>query len=140
MESKFKLRNGNNDQTPIATARAYAEESAKPPVAAVLTKHALPPAFFTALQAKAAAFAQSISEAETAHGERVGTNAAFNEPARRGKKLVNKLSPVVKRKYCDNPQKLAEWLVASHVERAPKKAEVEKPPDTDKQSSEIKET
>ncbi len=122
MENKFRLPRGNNDQNLIATGSAFADEAAEPQTAAILTNQGIPPAFFTALRDKAAAFEQTINTAESAQGERVGTNAAFNEPARRAKKLVDKLDPAVKRKYRDNPQKLAEWLVASHVERAPKRA------------------
>lgn len=119
MENKFKLQPGNNDQTLAATGTAFADEAADPTVAAILTNQGIKRDFFTALRAKVAAFEAAVSEAESSHGERVGTNAAFVEPARRGKKLVNKLAPAVKRRYRADPPKLAEWLVASHVEKPP---------------------
>ena len=133
MENKFRIQRGNNDQQLAATANSFADEAAaNPQVAALLTTRNLTPAFFTALRAKAAAFAQAINTAESTRGERVGTNAAFDQPARRAKKLVNQLAPTVKHRYRDNPQKLAEWLTASHVERPPKRSDDEEipPPET----------
>lgn len=127
MENKFKIPPGSNDQTIAATGTAFADEADDPAVAAILSKQGVKKEFFTALRAKVAVFEQTIDEAGSSQGERVGTNAAFVEPARRGKKLVNKLAPAVKRRYRDDPQKLAEWLVASHIEKPPKSGEKEEP-------------
>lgn len=127
MENKFRIPRGNNDQNLIATARSHADEAEEPAVAALLTAHGVKPAFIAALRAKADVFEQTISSSESKQGARVGTNAAFEKPTRNGKKLVDKLNPAVKRVYQDNPQKLAEWLVASHVEKPPKRDKKEEP-------------
>ena len=128
MQSKFRLSRGNNDQNLIAAAHSFANDADDPPTQALLTARGLPTEFFTALRAKADAFSQAIANAESKHGERVGTNAAFAERVRRGRRQVDKLAPTVKHFYRGNTQKLAEWLVASHVERAPKRAKKDPPP------------
>lgn len=117
MENKFRRVRSANDQTLIAAANSFADEAVKPDVAPIFASRGIAAEFFTALREKGAALAQAIDTAESTRGERVGTNAAFDEPARRAKRAVDKLSPIVKHNYRGNPQKLAEWTVASHVER-----------------------
>lgn len=55
-----------------------------------------------------------------------GMNAAF----RKAMALSSKRDKRVRMKYRDNPAKLAAWTVASHLERAPKKAADPTPPPT----------
>ena len=117
-ENEFRIPPGNSDQTLIAAGKSFAAEAVGRKE--IFLAHGVAADFITQIEDKTAAFEQTITMADTAHGERVGTNAAFVEPARRAKKLVDKLAPVVKYKYRNNPQKLAAWLVASHVERPAK--------------------
>ncbi len=46
----------------------------------------------------------------------------------RGIEIVRKLTSLMKVKYANNPGKLAEWMAASHVERAPRRAKAAPPP------------
>lgn len=117
-QNRFRLPQGNSDQNLIAAGKAFAADAAGSKK--LFTDHGMPADFITDLEDKIAAFEQAIIAENSARGERVGTNAAFTEPTRKAKRLVDKLAPAVKRRYRANPKKLAEWLVASHIERAPK--------------------
>lgn len=117
-ENMFRVPAGNNDQNLIASGKAFA--AALPAHKQIFIDHGLPDDVIAQLQSRTDAFEQAVLSAGAARGERVGTNAAFDEPARQAKRLVDKLSPTVKRKYRDNPQKLAEWLVAVHLAPQPK--------------------
>lgn len=117
-ENKFRFSDGNNDQKLIAVGKSFADEGEA--VKDIFFDHGMPTDFITDLRNKIMFFEQAVIDSEQKRGERAGTNAAFNEPVRKGKAQVAKLAPAVKRKYRANPQKLAEWLVASHIERAAK--------------------
>lgn len=90
-QNKFRIPPGNNDQTLIATGKAFAADAVAHKT--LFLDHGMPSTFISDLQAKTNTFEQTVAEAGTAHGERVGTNAAFSEPARTGKRLVDKLAP-----------------------------------------------
>ncbi|MCW5959733.1 MAG: hypothetical protein KIS76_06175 [Pyrinomonadaceae bacterium] len=128
MENKFRRVRSPNDQTLVAAANSFADEALKPDIAPIFASRGIDADFFNALREKGAALARAIDVSASKRGERVGTNAAFTEPARRAKRAVDKLSPIVKHKYRTNPQKLAEWTVASHVERAPRRRDPPPPP------------
>ena len=48
--------------------------------------------------------------------------------ARQGVEIVRKLDGIIKNKYANHPGVLAEWISASHVERAPRRRKVSEPP------------
>lgn len=119
--NKFRMPRGGNDQNMIATARAFAVEAEANKQ--VFLDRGMPADFIADLKTKTDAFEQSVGVAHATRGERVGTNAAFDEPVRKCKNLVASLEPVVKRTYRRNPQKMAEWMVASHIAQARKTAQ-----------------
>lgn len=53
--------------------------------------------------------------------EHVAATADISALIRQGMIIVRILEGIVKNKYAANPGKLAAWLSASHVEKAPKK-------------------
>ncbi len=118
--NKFRAPEGNNDRAWIAAGRAFVNEL--PAQQQFFTGRGQPADFVPRLAAMTDAFEQAVNAAEAARGARGGTNAALEDPARRGKKLVEKLAPAVKRRYRDDSQKLAAWLVASHIEKPPQTA------------------
>ncbi|MGC2238234.1 MAG: hypothetical protein WA584_18920 [Pyrinomonadaceae bacterium] len=115
--NRFRMPRGG-DQDIIATAGSYADQAE--PVKAEFTKRAFPGDFIETLQKATTTFSQTVGEADTAKREKVGTNAAFDAPAKTCKNVIDDLDPIVKMHFRDNPQVLAEWLVASHIERAPR--------------------
>lgn len=113
--NKFRMPNGS-DQLLIQTARSFAVEAE--PYRADFIARGMDANFIAALLAKADAFAEAIQESETAQGERVGVNAGFRTPVQLCKDAVEDIAPVVKMHFRTDASKLAEWLRASHVERA----------------------
>ena len=123
--NKFRMPRGG-DQDILAVARSFAEQIV--PLKAEFTNRAFPADFVESLQAAIDDFAEAVGGSETARRERVGTNAAFDEPIKTCKNLIDDFDPIVKMVFRDNPQKLAEWLVAAHVERAPRPTAAKNPP------------
>lgn len=124
-ENKFRMPRNSNDQNLVDAAGSFAVEAL--PLQANFVARGMDADFIAQLEAKTAAFAASIRAAETARRERVGTNAGFGSPITIAQRSVEKLDPIVKMKYRANPQMLAQWLVASHTERAPKRKKTPPP-------------
>ena len=118
--NKFRRPRGN-DQNILATAESYTDQIE--PVKTEFTQRGFPADFVETLQTATATFAQTVNRSDTAYRERVGTNAAFDAPIKICKTLIEDFDPIVKMHYRDNPRVLAEWLVASHIERAPSRKE-----------------
>ena len=114
--NRFRMPYGGSDQNLLATARSFHAEVT--PLASEFTVRGMPEGFLGALQDRITIFAEAVNLAETTKRERVGANAGFEEPARTCLRMLEKLDPIVKITYRGNPPKLAQWLVASHIERA----------------------
>ena len=114
--NKFRRPRGN-DQNILASAESYIDQLE--PVKLEFTQRGFPADFVETLQTAAATFAQTVNRSDTAYRERVGTNAALEAPIKTCKTLIQDFDPIVKMHYRDNPRVLAEWLVASHIERPP---------------------
>lgn len=123
--NKFRMPRGG-DTDIISTAASFAEQL--PTVKVEFTNRGFPADFIENLQTAIDDFTESVNDAESARTARVGTNAAFDAPVKICKEAIADLDPIVKMKFAANPQKLAEWLVASHIERAPRPSGVKNPP------------
>lgn len=121
--NKFRMPRGG-DQDIQATAESYADQAE--PLKVEFTKRGFPADFVETLRAAIAVFAAAVNESDTTRRERAGTNAALEAPVKTCKTLIDDFDPLVRMHYRDNPRVLAEWLVASHVERAPQR-ETNKP-------------
>ena len=66
-------------------------------------------------------FEATFSNIASATAEHVAATADISTKIRQGMIIVRTLDGIVKNKYANNPGKLAAWLSASHVEKAPKK-------------------
>jgi len=115
--NKFRMPRGG-DQNILATAESFAEQVE--PLKAEFTKRAFKPDFVETLQAAITDFSQTVNESDAARRERVGTNAAIETPVKACKTLIGDFDPIVKMHFRGQPQVLAEWLVASHIQRAPR--------------------
>jgi hypothetical protein len=118
LEDKFRLPRGTNDQNLITSGRAFAADAA--PLATEFIAHELPADFLEDLNGDIAALEAAISQQSSGVGDHVAANAAIDDAIDRGTELVRKLDVIVKNKYANNPGVLAEWLSASHTERAPR--------------------
>jgi hypothetical protein len=119
LADKFRLPRGRiNDQNLLALARAFAVDAA--PLAAQFIAHELRSDFLEDLAADIAALEAAISRQSSGVGDHVAANAAIDDAIERGVEIVRKLDAIMKNKYANNPAVLAEWLSASHTERAPR--------------------
>lgn len=118
---KFRFQPNMNDATMLATARAFITEAG--PYSANFIAYGLPATFLADLTAAADAFEASFSNTAAATAEHVAATADEAAKVRTGMVIVRILDGIVKNKYANDPGKLAAWISASHVEKAPKKKE-----------------
>jgi hypothetical protein len=114
-ENKFRIIYGS-DQLLIDTAGSFIEDATA--IKADFIARGMSPDFINDLTAKRDAFAEVVNESSVARMERVGINAALREPIKKCRAAVQDVDPIVKMVYRTNAAKRAEWLTASHVERA----------------------
>jgi hypothetical protein len=109
---------GNNDRTLVAEARSVVNAAAQ--FTALFTESGLPPAFFAEMTAKADDLELAAAQQAEAVAESVTATAALEDIYRRIDEIVDRLDPIVRNKYADDPAKLAAWESASRLERAPR--------------------
>lgn len=73
------------------------------------------------LTAACDAFEATFSTAASDTAEHVAATADEAAKVRTGMVIVRVLDGIVKNRYANDPGKLAAWISASHVEKAPKK-------------------
>ena len=123
---QFRLPRNRSEQNILATARAYYADSE--PLQATFVEYGLTAFFRTALQSKITSIEQKNAQADTSVEQRAGATGGLTDAARRGMANSRKLDAVVRIKYANNPQKLAAWTVASHLDKAPKSKETQPAP------------
>ncbi len=116
---KFRVPRGENDQTLLAAARAFAADAV--PFAAQFVAHELPATFIDDLKASIANLEAAIGDQSGAVGGRVGARAGIAAILEEATIALRKLDPIIRNKYANDPATLAEWTSASHIERAPKR-------------------
>ncbi len=119
ISDKFRFQRNMSDANMLAKARAFHTESAT--YEADFIAYGLPAAFRLDLKNAADAFEASFSNTAAATAEHVAATADTSAKVREGMVIVRVLDGIVKNKYANDPGKLAAWISASHVEKAPKK-------------------
>lgn len=119
ISNKFQFQRNMSDAAVLAKARAFATEAA--PYNADFKDYGLAGSFLADLTTAADAFEASFSNTASATAEHVTATADEAAKVRDGMVIVRVLDGIVKNIYANNPGKLAAWLSASHVEKAPKK-------------------
>lgn len=119
ISDKFLFRRNLPDANLLAKARAFIIEAT--PYANDFKEYGLPGTLIADLTALADAFETSFGATATATGEHVAATAETASKLRQMNVAVRVLDGIVKNKYANNPGKLAAWISASHVEKAPKK-------------------
>ena len=118
-EEKFRFDANLKDQGLLTAARTFHAESL--PLKPEFLKRGLRVDFLEDLAADTAAFEQALSNrAEQTHTH-VSATASIDDLIDNGLKRVRELDPIVRNIFEDNPGKLAAWMSASHVERAPRR-------------------
>jgi hypothetical protein len=130
IESQFQKLAGHSDEDLINTATAYAVHAL--PFKAQFIAHEMPDDFIDDLNDNVAALRASIATQGDAVGDHVEASAALDDAVDSLVENMRKQDGFMKNKYANNPGVLAEWISASHIERAPrrKKKAGEPPPAT----------
>jgi hypothetical protein len=96
--------------SPAATA-------AKTALVAKFVAHELPANFVATLQTDRAAYGTDTTQRETRREAGVGNTATIGALMAQGMKAVTTLDAIMHNKYGGQPDKMAAWMSASHVER-----------------------
>ena len=124
ISDKFRFRRNSSDAVLLARGRAFHSESL--PYEADFINYDMPADFRATLNALCDAFEASFSDTAGARAEHVAATADLASNNRQGMVKVRILDGIMRNKYANDPGKLAAWLSASHVEKAPKS--IPKPP------------
>ena len=112
ISDKFKFQRNMPDASMLGKARAFHTESAV--YEADFINYGLDVNFRKDLNDAANAFEATFSTTASATAEEASK-------VRQGMIIVRVLDGIVKNRYANDPGKLAAWISASHVEKAPKK-------------------
>ncbi len=126
LEDKFRAPRSVSDQALLAIARSFAAEAA--PIKAEFIKRGLPATFIEDLNEDIAAFEEAMNQRVQGTQGHITATAAIDELTERGMQIVRELDAIMRNTLANNPAKLAAWMSASHVERAPRRRTTQPPP------------
>ena len=118
---RFPLPPQENDRKLIQSARAFAQDAL--PLKAEFIAHEMPEDFIEDLTERIGDLETSIAEQGSAVDDHISAAVAIDDTIDDGFEIVRQLDGLVRNKYADNPAVLAEWIAASHTERAPKRTQ-----------------
>lgn len=120
LEQKFRPARDLKDQDLLTAARMFASDAT--PLKMEFIKRGLPPTFLDDLNDDITAFEQALTQRTQGTETHVNATATIDDLIERGMNTVRELDPIMRNIFDDNPGKLAAWLSASRVERAPRRA------------------
>jgi len=123
VEEKFRLPSSRDIHTWLAAARAFAIDAE--PLAEEFLGRGMAPDFIDELKARTLAVAKPMEEREGESSDRIGSTADVEAAAQEGFDATRELDAIVRNVYAGNEAELAAWESASHVERAPRRADDE---------------
>lgn len=126
LADKFPVPPQGNDRNLIQAGRAAALNAL--PLRPEFVAHEMPNDFIDELTADIVDLEDAIAGQDGAVESHVHAGAAIDETIEDGVELVRKLDGLVRNKYVNDPALLAEWLTASHTERAPRRQPPAPPP------------
>jgi hypothetical protein len=116
LDAKFRIPRNMSDQELLSTAQAFALDAA--PLKADFIRFALPADFLADLDAHIAAFESAINSQHTGRGRQVSATAGIDDALARALAAVRQLDAIVRNTFHDDPQRLAAWESARHVQRS----------------------
>lgn len=129
IEEKFRMPRKPTDGILLATARSFAADAVQ--YRNQFIEYGLEADFLTDLQDDIVAFESAADAADSAEESHAEATGALYEAFRQAKVKSEKLGAIVKIKYRNDAGKLAAYVVASHLERAPKRQKpITSPPTT----------
>jgi hypothetical protein len=115
----FLFQRNMSDAEMLAKARAWITQL--PTYLTHFEAYGMPSTLVTDLTQLADQFEASFSSTATANADHVAATADMAAKVRQGMIKLRIADGIARNVYANNPGKLAAWLSASHVEKAPKK-------------------
>jgi hypothetical protein len=119
VDGEFRMPRGNSDQKLLNAARAFITEAT--PLKAQFIQLNVAADFLDTLQAHTDAFETSIKSKATGQQTRGGATTGIADTVHNAVIALHVVDTIVRNTYKNDPEKLAEWTVASHVQRPAKK-------------------
>lgn len=120
-DQMFRLPRNRSESNLLAAAQAFHADAA--PLKSKFIEYGLGNGFLDELQALITEIEAANQRGDSSGEQRAAATAGLKDAAARGMANSRRADAIVRIKYASNPQKLAAWTVASHLERAPKKKE-----------------
>jgi hypothetical protein len=115
LAGKFLMPRGNGDQKLLNTARAHAADAVA--FSAPFITLGLPTDFIAHLNADIAALEAAIGTKGAGQTAQGGATGGIEDTVHKAAIALHVVNTIVRNTYKNNPTRLAEWLVASHVEK-----------------------
>lgn len=115
LDEKFRKPRGSSRRRKIAAARAFAADAVD--YKAAFKGRGMDADFMEILGARADALEEALAAAGLETAERVGATGNLPLLVKDANKIIKSVDPIVRKKYRDNPAKLAAWVFASKVQR-----------------------
>jgi hypothetical protein len=116
---RFRFQRNMSDAAMLAQAHSWQTEIT--PYLVDFEAYGMPNTLVADLTALADALEATFGATASAIAVHVAATADMSDKVRQGMTKVRILDGIVRNVYVNNPGKLAAWLSASHVEKAPKK-------------------
>lgn len=115
LDGKLHMPRHGSDQELLNTARAFATDAA--PFTAQMVELKLEPTFITDLNADIADFETALKAHGSGKGKKAGATTGLGQTIHDADVALRVLNTIVPNTYKNEPTKLAEWVVASHIEK-----------------------
>lgn len=119
-DQMFRLPRNRSEDNLLATARSFHEDAT--PFKDQFIEYGLEADFLEELEEFVTDIEAANLRGDTSGEQRAGSTGGLTDAAKRGMANSRRADSLVRIKFARNPQALAAWTVASHLERAPKKA------------------
>ena len=124
-DQQFRLPRNRSEINLLAAGRSFHEDAT--PLKPRFIEYGLDANFLDELTALITGIEAAGQRGDSSGEQRAASTAGIKDAAERGMANSRRADAIVRIKYANNPQKLAAWTVASHLERAPKKKESPQP-------------
>jgi hypothetical protein len=125
----FRPPVNGNEGALLTTADKFLQQfAAQPALVAKFVAHEMAANFVTTLQADRIAVTAAQNQQESNRETGVGNTATIGQLIAQGMKAMTTLDAIMHNKYASNPDKLAAWFTASHIERDAKRAKAQPAP------------
>lgn len=120
LEEKFRFTHDHKNQELLTASHLFAADAL--PLKTEFIKRGLPANFLDNLNDDINAFEEALARRTQGTTAHVNATAAIDDLVERGVKIVRELNLIMRNIFDDNHGKLAAWLSASHIERAPRRS------------------